>query len=170
MLTHWHLGEQVDPLAYRCGRFQWFAGAFVTAAPTHQQVLASGKQGFKQHIAILVSTAGISQQPLLFHQVESGALALAREGARIQSHQHQHLVGNRPHRFQGTDGEGTGAMPKTTTAFTEAFCQHLSHHRCRELKAAVPCHLTPVREYGMDGLQFPSPVTTVSKQRHQLWT
>ena len=73
-----------------------------------------GHQGFQQHIAVLITGAGITETALLIQQVEARATALPREITSIQTHQHDHLVGNGAHRFQGTHREGPTAMPKAT--------------------------------------------------------
>ena len=71
-------------------------------------------QGLQQHVAVLVAAAGIPQAPLLLEQVKTRAATRARKVGAIEAHQNNHLVGNRPHRLKGTDGEGATAVTEAT--------------------------------------------------------
>ena len=159
------LRQQLEPLAHRGRGLEGLAGAFIAAAPTEQQVLPRREQRLQQDIAVLIAAVGIAQLAALLHQVEARPLALAREGPGVQSHQHHHPVGDRSHRLQGTDGQGSRAVTKAAAALAEPLRQDIRHHRCRQLERAFAGHRLPVRQGGMDRLQLPGPAAAVAKEQ-----
>ena len=72
-------------------------------------------QSLQQHVAVLVAAAGIPQAPLLLEQMKARTAAWARKVGAVEAHQDHHLVRNRPHWLQGTDGEGATAVTEATT-------------------------------------------------------
>ncbi len=168
MLPYGHLGQKVEQLPYGRRGFEVFAGALVAAAPAHQEMLPRRQHSLKQHITVLIATVGIPQQALLLHQVEARPLPLAWKGSCIESHQHHHLVGNGTHRFEGADGEGTGAMAEAPTAFAQALRQHFAHHGRGHRQGTVAGDRLPIAEGGMEGLQFPGPGAAVTKEGGEL--
>ena len=140
--------QPVQPLPHRSGRRQRLPLAIIAAAPAHQQVAAGREQGLQQCIAILVGGLGIAKPPLLLHQVEAGPVAVAGEAAGIQAHQHDHPVGNRPHRFEGADREGATAVAKAAAFGPQAFLQHGGHHRRLQRQGGGAGILLPAVEGG----------------------
>ena len=106
--------QPLEPLAHGgCGG-HGFAFAPIPAAPAHHQVVPGREQRLHQHIAVLIRRLGIPQATPVLHQVEAGALALPGELAGIEAHQHDHPVGNGPHRLEGADGDGPTAVAEAS--------------------------------------------------------
>jgi len=100
--------------------------------------------------------------------VKAGTPAGAGEIGSIQAHQHDHLVGDGPHRLQGTDGERTTAVPEATAVHGQSLLQHLQSHRHIQLERAGLGPLTPALERLGPALQLTTPGTAVTEQLLQL--
>ena len=159
--------QQGQPLAHRRGRLAAIAVALVAAAPAHQQVVPRREQAFEQHIAVLVAGVGIAQEPLLLHQVETGPFPLAGKAAAIEAHQHDHPVGDGPHRLQGTDRERAAAVAKAAAVGIEALGQDFGQHGRPKAQGAAGRQLLPVGDGAAQQLQLPGPLAPVAKPAGQ---
>ena len=92
-------------------------------------MLSGRHQGLQQHVAVLVPSTGIAELALLLQQMKAWAVALAREIPTIQTHEHDHLVWDGPHRLQGADRESAAAMTEATAVDRKGLRQHFKHHR-----------------------------------------
>ena len=96
--------------------------------------------------------------------MKARAVALARKIPTIQTHEHDHLVRNGPHRLQGADREGAAAMTEATAVDREGLRQHLKHHRCLQVELAGFGTSAPFLQSGQPALSFPLPGSTVAKE------
>ena len=159
--------EPLKPLAHRGGGRQLLAAAGVPAVPAHQQVVPGREQGLHQHVAVLVGGIGVAETALLLQQVEARPLLLPRIDARIEPHQHHHPVRNRPHRLQGTDGEGAAAVAESARIGRQALIEHGGHHRRLQLQVTARGGLLPVVDGGQHQGQFPGLGPALPKQVDQ---
>ena len=156
--------QRSQPLVNGCRRWQLLTCALAASAPADQEMLSGRHQSLKQHVAILISSAGIAELALLFQQMKARSVALTREIPPIQTHQHDHLVGNGPHRLQGTDREGAAAMTEATAVDRESLRQHFKHHRCLQVELAGLGTSAPLLQSRQPALSFPLPGATVPEE------
>ena len=109
--------------------------------------MATGRdQGLQEHVAILVRGVRIPQAAALFHQVEAGPHPGAGKHPGIQPHQHDHAVGDGPHRFEGADRERPAAVTEAAAAGGQGLLQHRRRHRRLQLQGRFPRQLPPALE------------------------
>ena len=152
------------PLFHRRSRRLGLTGALQPPAPADQQMTACRHQGLQQHVAVLVAAAGIPQAPLLLEQVKTRAATRARKVGAVEAHQNHHLVGDRPHRLQGTDGEGATAVTEATAVHRQGLLQHLQGHGCIEVQRAVMGPQSPLLKGRRPALRLIGPGPTLSEQ------
>ena len=152
------------PLFHRRSRWLGLSGALKPPTPADQQMTACRHQGLQQHIAVLIAAAGIPQAPLLLEQMKARTAARARKVSTVEAHQDHHLVGNRPHRLQGTDGEGATAMPEATAVHRQGLLQHLQGHGCIEVQGAVMGPQSPLLQGRRPALLLIGPGPTLSEE------
>ena len=145
-----------------------FAGSFEAAAPAHHQVAARRHQGLEQHITVLITAARITEAALLLEQMKARTATGTRKIGSVQPHQHDHLVGNRPHRLQSAHRERSAAMPETATIHRESFLQHLQSHGCIQLQCAVFSPFAPLIQCLGPALQLSAPRPAITEQIVQL--
>ena len=157
-------GQVLQPLFHRSSSRPRLTGVFIAAAPTDQQMTPRGHQRFQQHITVLITPARVAQPAALLQQMEPRPLIHTGEHPVVETHQHDHLVRNRPHRLQRTHRERTTAMPEAATVHRQGLRQHLSRHRHLELQRAGGCPLLPFRQGRRPTLTLPAPGTAISEE------
>merc|ERR1711965_728965 len=105
---------------------------------------------------------------MLLQQMETWAAAGAREISSIQTHQHDRLVGNGPHRLKRTHGERTAAMPESAAVHRKSFLQHLQSHRGIQLQGTGLSPLAPFIQGQGPALQLTAPRSAITEQVMQL--
>ena len=121
-------------------------------------------QRLQKHITVLITAAGIAKPAALLQQMKARPLVDARKHPVVEAHQHDHLVGNRPHRFQSTHRERTTAMPEATTLHRQSLRQHVSSHGHLKLQRTGSCALLPIRQSRRPALTLPAPITSISEE------
>ena len=160
--------ELAQPLLHRRRRWLLFTGSFKAAAPTDHQMVPRRHQSLEQYITVLIAAAGITETTLLLQQMKPCAATGAREISAVETHQHDHLVGNRPHRLKRAHGERTAAMPETAAVHRKCFLQHLQSHGRIQLQGTGLSPLAPLIQGLGPALQLTAPRPAITEQVLQL--
>ena len=156
--------QPLQPLPHRTGGWQRLAAAVVAGAPGDQQVAAGGEKGLQQHVAILVGGVGITEPPLPFHQVKARPISLAGKDAGVKAEQHDHPVGDGPHRFEGADRQAAAAMAEAAAVHRQGLVEHRRHHRRIQHQRTGGGGLLPAIDRRQQGGQFPGSLPAIAKQ------